>query len=88
MLNKMGFRGRGLGKDEDGITSPITVEMKSGRGAIGIPNKNNNIPPLINRDLGRLVKENPVKCALDNRVVNKVHPWPSNTTLITVTYWS
>ena len=31
------------------------------------------------------MKENPVndKCTLDNRVVNKVHPWPSNTTLIT-----
>ena len=32
MLNKMGYRGGGLGKDGSGILNPIAVKMKCGRG--------------------------------------------------------
>ena len=81
MLNKMGYRGGGLGKDGSGILNPIVVNMKCGRGIIG----NNEAEvkqhvPYINRGLEGLLTESVIT---RKRVVNEIHPWPPNTTLIT-----
>ena len=85
MLRKMGYTGAGLGKFEDGIINPISVERRYGRRTMGIACSNQRAP-FINRGLRNLLSDvthtnNHVN--LNKRIENKVMPWPANTTLIT-----
>ena len=67
-MQEMGYSGGGLGKSGNGITSPIKATMVHGRRGIG----SDNLPPATNNE----------KTPMD-RVQNKIHTWPANTTLIT-----
>ena len=71
MLTKMGYDGKGLGKDGDGIIHPVTITKK---------NKFNN-------DGEEAVNTNQEHVTTSfekiRRVINNVHLWPNGTTLIT-----
>ena len=88
MLRKMGFRGGGIGKYENGITEPIIVENIHGREALGanvtdIPSQEKSAR--INRGLGNLLTNRSTHGdrTSRNRITSEVYPWPVNTTLIT-----
>ena len=80
MLAKMGFKGRGLGKYEDGIVNPVTIEKHDGRVTLGASKST-----YIKRGLEKITKaecNNTTVLPTTYRVDNPVKPWPSNTTLI------
>ena len=63
IMFRMGYRGGGLGKDEDGIINPIAAESKS---------------VFCSSSSSRLEeKEDVLPCVTPSRVVNYVHPWPA-----------
>ena len=68
MLGQMGYSGGGLGKHENGIKQPITVEKNEGRKGIGTRGSH-HIPAAVT-DPKRKRVDNPVKS------------WPPGTTLI------
>ena len=68
MLGQMGYSGGGLGKHENGIKQPITVEKNEGRKGIGTRGSH-HIPTAV-------TDPNP------KRVDNPVKSWPPGTTLI------
>ena len=80
LMESMEYSGGGLGKNENGIISPIKVTKADGRNTIGYQKD----VPYLSRGLENLVKvivtpdEVPMR-----RVKNKIHLWPENTTLIT-----
>ena len=75
MLLKMGYTGGGLGKSEDGIVNPITIDQRYGNAS----KKSNQ--PFINRGLGSVLTDD--KKYVKTRVKNNIITWPENTTLIT-----
>ena len=85
-LEKKGYTGGGLGKDEDGIERPISIQKNRGREGIGLLNKNQ---PTINRDLNRLLSSTNQPCETNSMPAFDVpseptdtHLWPKNTVLI------
>ena len=71
MMGQMGYGGGGLGKHENGIRQPITVEKNDGRKGIGTKGSH-HIPTTDDHP-----KVNPPK-----RVNNPVKCWPTGTVLI------
>ena len=67
MLKKMGYDGKGLGRDGDGIIHPVTITNKI----------------KFNNDDEEAVNTNQEHVKKIRRVINNVHLWPNGTTLIT-----